>query len=165
MIRRGPERTSGDPARRVKMNELVISGAPPNLKNKFMTVNRPIGVTLIAFLAILGAVNAFVVTLQYLHILPVYVGQVAFYTFSLFGAFFWALITFFFIWLFQMLWTMQPQGWLFAVIFSSFTLLFDLIAIIGGTSWEALIAGIIVSAIILIYCLLPGTKQSFGIPE
>jgi hypothetical protein len=130
-----------------------------------MTVNRPIGVTFIAFLAILGAINALIVTLQYLHILPVYVGQVAFYTFSLIGAFFWVLIIFFFLWLFRMLWEMQPQGWMFAVIFSGLTLLFDLIAIIGGTSWEVLIAGIIISALILIYCLLPGTKKAFGIPE
>jgi hypothetical protein len=130
-----------------------------------MTVNRPIGVTFIAFLAILGAINALIVTLQYLHILPVYVGQVAFYTFSLIGAFFWVLIIFFFLWLFRMLWEMQPQGWMFAIIFSGLTLLFDLIAILGGTSWEVLIAGIIISALILIYCLLPGTKKAFGIPD
>jgi hypothetical protein len=130
-----------------------------------MTVNRPIGVTFIAFLAILGAINALIVTLQYLHILPVYVGQVAFYTFSLVGAFFWVLIIFFFLWLFRMLWEMQPQGWMFAIIFSGLTLLFDLIAILGGTSWEVLIAGIIISALILIYCLLPGTKKAFGIPD
>jgi hypothetical protein len=130
-----------------------------------MTINRPLGVTFIAFLAILGAINALIVTLQYLHILPVYVGQVAFYTFSLIGAFFWVLIIFFFLWLFRMLWEMQPQGWMFAIIFSGLTLLFDLIAILGGTSWEVLIAGIIISALILIYCLLPGTKKAFGIPD
>ena len=130
-----------------------------------MTKNRPIGVTFIAILAILGAINALIVTLQYLHILPVYVGQVAFYTFSLIGAFFWVLIIFFFLWLFRMLWEMQPQGWMFAIIIAGFTLLFDFIALIGGTSWEVLIAGIIVSALILIYCLLPGTKKAFGIPD
>jgi hypothetical protein len=130
-----------------------------------MTKNRPIGVTFIAILAILGALNALIVTLQYLHILPVYVGQVAFYTFSLIGAFFWVLIIFFFLWLFRMLWEMQPQGWMFAIIIAGFTLLFDFIALIGGTSWEVLIAGIIVSALILIYCLLPGTKKAFGVPD
>ena len=130
-----------------------------------MTVNRPIGVTFIAFLAILGAINALIVTLQYLHLLPVYVGQVAFYTFSLIGAFFWVLIIFFFLWLFRMLWEMQPQGWMFAILIAGFTLFFDLIAILGGTSWEVLIAGIIISALILIYCLLPGTKKAFGIPD
>ena len=130
-----------------------------------MTKNRPIGVTFIAILAILGAINALIVTLQYLHILPVYVGQVAFYTFSLIGAFFWVLIIFFFLWLFRMLWEMQPQGWMFAIIIAGFTLLFDFIALIGGTSWEVLIAGIIISALILIYCLLPGTKKAFGIPD
>jgi hypothetical protein len=134
-------------------------------RTDFMTTTRPIGVTFIAILAILGAINAFIVTLQYLHILPVYVGQVAFYTFSLIGAFFWVLIIFFFLWLFRMLWEMQPQGWMFAILIAGFTLFFDLIAIIGGTSWEVLIAGIIISALILIYCLLPGTKKAFGIPE
>jgi len=130
-----------------------------------MTTKRPIGITLLAFLAILGAINALIVTLQYLHILPVYVGQVAFYTFSLIGAFFWVLIIFFFLWLFRMLWEVQPQGWMFAILIAGFTLLFDFIAILGGTSWEVLIAGIIVSALILIYCLLPGTKKAFGVPE
>ena len=130
-----------------------------------MTKNRPIGVTFIAILAILGAINALIVTLQYLHILPVYVGQVAFYTFSLIGAFFWVLIIFFFLCLFRMLWEMQPQGWMFAILIAGFTLLFDFIALIGGTSWEVHIAGIIVSALILIYCLLPGTKKAFGVPD
>jgi hypothetical protein len=158
--------TPRDPSSRVKENERGLYPCRHRYgRTYFMTTNRPIGVTFIAFLAILGAVNALVITLQYLHILPVYIGQVAFYTFSLIGAFFWGLIILFFIWLFQMLWTMQPQGWMFAIIFSAFTLFFDLIAILGGTSWEALAAGIIISALILIYCLLPGTKKAFGIPE
>ena len=48
-----------------------------------MEKTRPIGVTILAFLAILGAVNALIYTLQMLHILPVFIGPVAFFEFSL----------------------------------------------------------------------------------
>jgi len=54
-----------------------------------MEKERPIGVTILAFLAILGAVNAFIYTLQMLHLLPTYIGPVAFYQFSLIGAILW----------------------------------------------------------------------------
>ena len=130
-----------------------------------MTIKRPIGVTLIAFLAILAAVWSFVVTLQMLHIIPVFLGPVAFYTFSLIGAIMYGLLGFIYLWLFRMLWDLQPQGWMFAVLLSIFNLLFDLISIIGATHWMAMLPGILLSAIILIYCMAPGTKQAFGIPQ
>jgi hypothetical protein len=130
-----------------------------------MTTTRPIGVTLIAFLAILAAVWSFVITLQMLHIIPVFLGPVEFYTFSLIGAIMYGLLGFIYLWLFRMLWDLQPQGWMFAVLLSVFNLIFDLISIIGATHWKALLPGIFLSAVILIYCMSPGTKQAFGIPQ
>ena len=129
-----------------------------------MEKTRPIGVTILAFLAILGAINAFVYTLQMLHLLPTYIGPVAFWQFSLIGAFFWGLL--FLIWLavFRMLWEVQPQGWLFVVLISVINLIFGIISVLGGSSWEAMAPLIIVSGLILLYCVLPGTKQAFGIP-
>jgi hypothetical protein len=130
-----------------------------------MAKERPIGVTILAFLAILGAVNAFIYTLQMLHLLPTFLGPIAFYQFSLIGAFFWGLL--FFIWLavFRMLWEVQPQGWMFVVLIAIFDLIYGIICVLGGSSWEAMAPIIIISGLILIYCLLPGTKQAFGIPE
>jgi hypothetical protein len=130
-----------------------------------MTKERPIGVTILAFLAILGAINALIYTLQMLHLLPTYLGPIAFYQFSLIGAFFWGLL--FFIWLavFRMLWEVQPQGWMFMVLIAVFDLIYGIICVLGGSSWEAMAPIIIISGLVLIYCLLPGTKQAFGIPE
>ena len=51
-----------------------------------MARERPIGVTILAIVAIIAAVNAFIVTLQMLHLLPTYLGPIAFYQFSLIGA-------------------------------------------------------------------------------
>ena len=130
-----------------------------------MAKERPIGVTILAFLAILGAVNALIYTLQMLHLIPTYLGPIAFYQFSLIGAFFWGLL--FFIWLavFRMLWEVQPQGWMFVVLIAIFDLIYGIICVLGGSSWEAMAPIIIISGLILIYCLLPGTKQAFGIPQ
>jgi hypothetical protein len=124
---------------------------------------RPIGVTLLAILAALGALQALVYTLQMLHILPYYIGPVAFWDFSLLGAIFWGFI--FLIWLavIQMLLTMHPSGWLFLVIVAGLDLLFALLSVLGASSWEAMAPTILISGIVLIYCLLPGTKAAFGI--
>jgi len=130
-----------------------------------MAKERPVGVTILAFLAILGAVNALIYTLQMLHLLPTYLGPIAFYQFSLIGAFFWGLL--FFIWLavFRMLWEVQPQGWMFMVLIAVFDLIYGIICVLGGSSWEAMAPIIIISGLVLIYCLLPGTKQAFGVPQ
>jgi hypothetical protein len=130
-----------------------------------MAKERPIGVTILAFLAILGAVNAFIYTLQMLHLLPTFLGPIAFYQFSLIGAFFWGLL--FFIWLavFRMLWEVQPKGWMFVVLIAGFDLILAIISALGGSSWEAMAPIIIICGLILIYCLLPGTKEAFGIPQ
>jgi hypothetical protein len=130
-----------------------------------MAKERPIGVTILAFLAILGAVNAFIYTLQMLHLLPTFLGPIAFYQFSLIGAFFWGLL--FFIWLavFRMLWEVQPQGWMFMVLIAVFDLIYGIICVLGGSSWEAMAPIIIISGLVLIYCLMPGTKKAFGVPE
>ena len=129
-----------------------------------MATERPIGVTILAILALLGAFMSLIYTLQMLHILPFYLGPIAYWDFSLIGALLWGFI--FLIWLgvFQMLMTMHPSGWLFMVIIAGLTLLFDFLAVLGGSSWEAMAPSMLIAAIVLIYCLLPGTKKSFGLP-
>jgi len=124
---------------------------------------RPVGVTLLAVLAMLGALQALIYTLQMLHILPYYIGPVAFWDFSLLGAMFWGFI--FLIWLavIQMLLTMHPSGWLFIVIVAGLNLLYAFLCVLGASSWQAMAPTILISGIILLYCLAPGTKAAFQI--
>jgi len=62
-----------------------------------------------------------------------------------------------------MLLTMHPSGWMFMVIISGLSLLFALLSVMGASSWEAMAPTILISGIILVYCLLPGTKAAFNI--
>jgi len=130
-----------------------------------LTKERPIGVTILAFLAILGAANAFIYTLQMLHLLPTYLGPVAIYQFSLIGAFFWGLLAFIWLGVAKALWDVHPQGWLFMVLIAACNLMYGLLCVLGGSSWEAMAPIIIISGLVLIYCLLPGTKEAFGMPR
>ena len=130
-----------------------------------MAKERPIGVTILAFLAILGAINALIYTLQMLHLIPTFLGPIAFYQFSLIGAFFWGLLAFIWHGVFGALWVVHPQGWLFMILIAVFDLIYAIICVLGGSSWEAMAPIIIISGLVLIYCLLPGTKRAFGIPQ
>jgi len=130
-----------------------------------MEKTRPIGVTILAFLAILGAVNALIYTLQMLHILPVFIGPVAFFQFSLIGAFFWGLLFFIWLWVFRMLWEVNPQGWMFMMVLSLLNLVFGIINVIGASSWQAMAPIIIISGLVFIYCMMPATKEAFGVPQ
>jgi len=128
-----------------------------------MEQSRPIGVVILAFLAILGAINAFIYMLQMLHILPTYLGPVAFYQFSLIGAAFWGFLAFIWLGVAGALWIMHPQGWMFIMLIATFDLIFGVISALGGSSWEAMAPTIIISGLVLIYCMLPGTKKAFGL--
>ncbi len=125
--------------------------------------HRPIGMTILAILALFGAAIAFIYTLQMLHLLPITIGPVRFWTFDLWGAILWGILAFIYLWVFRMLWMVNPQGWMFVVLLSGLNLILAFLSVLGGSSWEAMGAAIVINGIILIYALLPGTKKAFGV--
>jgi hypothetical protein len=124
-------------------------------------MKRPIGVTILAVLAALGAIMAVIHTLQMLHLWPIYLGPARFFTFSLIGAILWGVLAAIYIWLVRRLWSLDPQAWMFMVILSVLNLALDLISILGQSSFQAMLPSIVINGIILIYCLLPGTRKAF----
>src|SRR5512137_1162653 len=115
--------------------------------------HRPIGMTILAILALFGAAIAFIYTLQMLHLLPVTLGPVRFWTFDLWAAILWGILAFIYLWVFRMLWMVNPQGWMFVVILSGLNLILAFLSVLGGSSWEAMSASIVINGIILIYAL------------
>ena len=128
-----------------------------------MSKSRPFGVTLLALLAGLAALVAIFHMLQFLRILSFNFGVLLFYQFNLLGAILWGVMAILYIWLVRMLWNVNPQAWLFLAVFSTLNLILDILTWLGGTSWVALLPSVLVNGVILIYCLLPGVRQSFGI--
>ncbi len=123
---------------------------------------RPIGVTILAILAGVLAVLAAIHALQFLGIIPFFIGPVALRTFSFWYALMWGLMVWVYIWLVQMLWRVDPSAWMFLVIITVFNLTLDFVAMLGAATWDDVAVSFIINGIILIYCMLPGVKQAFG---
>jgi predicted flap endonuclease-1-like 5' DNA nuclease len=129
-----------------------------------MTKRRPFGITLLAILAGIAAIIAIIHTLQMLHLFPIRgpFGVFSFFTFDLLGAILWGILALIYIWVTRMLWNLDPGGWLFVAAISALNLILAVISIFGQSTWQAMLPSIIVNGLILIYVLLPGTKEAFG---
>jgi hypothetical protein len=129
-----------------------------------VTKERPMGVTILGILALLGAIAAGIHTLQLLHLWPIKLAgtDFRFFTFDLWGAIMWAIMLAIWIWLFRRLWAVDPQAWLFLVVLAVLNLILAIVSIIGQMAWQDMLYSIVINGIVLIYCLLPGTKKAFG---
>jgi uncharacterized membrane protein YhaH (DUF805 family) len=126
-----------------------------------VTQSRPFAVTLLALLAGLEALICAFHALQYLHILPFSLGPMNVFGFDLLGAILWGVSALCYLWAARSLWQMEEQGWMFMTILSGWIVILDVIELIGSTSISAVAPSLVVSAIVLIYCLWPGTRDKF----
>jgi len=123
---------------------------------------RPIGVTILAVLAGVVAVLAAIHALQFLGIIPFFIGPVVLRTFNFWYALMWGLMVWVYIWLVQMLWRVEPAAWMFLVIITLFNLTLDFVAMLGSSTWQDVSISFFLNGIVLIYCLLPGVRRAFG---
>jgi hypothetical protein len=143
---------------------LILSSYIFHVERKQHMRERPFGVTILAILAAVAAVLAAIHALQFLGLFPIVLGQnVAVRTYiSFWYALMWAIMVWIYVWLVQALWRVEPQAWMFLVIVSIFELILGFISMLGASKWEDVSASIIISAIILLYCMLPGVRRAFG---
>lgn len=131
--------------------------------------NRPFPVTILAILAAIAAFFAAVHVLQSLTILPLFsLGGVRLPQANWWSALMWALMVWVWVWLFRMLWNVEPQAWMFLAIISVFNLILDTMSILFGgygTTFSDYSLSFLVNGAILLYVMLPSTKAAFGIPN
>jgi len=123
--------------------------------------HRPFMVTILAIFAGLLGLLSVVHLLQSLGIIPFVIGRLEIRAFSLFHAVIWGLMVWVWGWVVQMLWKVEPQAWIFLVAVSMFNLVLDFILLLGDTTWSDVSLSFLVNAVILMYCLLPGTRRAF----
>ena len=126
---------------------------------------RPIGVTILAVLAGSVAVLAGLHFLQAVGVLPYVVGPVSVRDFNLWYTLMWGLTVWVWVWVVRMLWRVDPWGWLVLMVFAAFNLLFDFVALLGTTTVSDLSLSFLLNVVILIYALLPGTRDAFNLPS
>ena len=69
-----------------------------------------------------------------------------------------------YLWVFRMLWNLDPQGWLFVVVVAVLNLIIAFVSIIGQSTWQSMMPALLINGLVLLYSLLPGTKAAFDIP-
>ena len=148
----------------IEMLTLILFSYIFHVERKQHMRQRPIGVTILAILAGIAAVLAAIHALQFLGIIPFFVGPAGYkvHYFSFFSALMYGILVWIYVWLVQMLWKVEPQAWLFLVFVAVFELFLGFISMLGATTWEDVSGSIIISAIILLYCMLPGVRSAFG---
>ena len=126
--------------------------------------SRSTQLTVLAILAGIAAVLAAIHALQFLGIIPFFIGPSGYkvHFFSFWNALMYGLLVWVYVWLTQMLWRVERQAWLFLVMITMFYLILDLFLLIGAGSWEDVAVSVILNAIILLYCMLPGVRSAFG---
>jgi hypothetical protein len=124
--------------------------------------HRPFSVTLLAIFVGMLTILAAVHLLQALGIVPYVIGRLEIRAFSLLYAIMWGLMVWVWVWLFQMLWRVDPQAWVFLVFVSLLNMFFHFLILIGNTTWSDVAASFLISGLVLIYCMLPGTRRAFG---
>jgi hypothetical protein len=124
--------------------------------------SRPFGVTLLSLLAWLQAIIAGYHTLQFAHILPFSLGPMTFFGFDFLAAVLWGLTTAIYVWAAIKLWQLDIQGWMFAAMLAGWILILDILEAVGATPLSAVLPSMIVSGLVLLYCLLPGTRDHFS---
>ena len=146
-----------------EMLTLVLLLSIVHVERKQDMRERPFGVTILAILAGVAAVLAAIHALQFLGIIPFFIGgTVPVRYFSFFSALMYGILVWIYIWLVQMLWRVEPQAWMFLVFITVFELILDFIEMIGKSSWQDVSASFIVCLVILLYCMLPGVRRAFG---
>jgi len=129
-----------------------------------VTQSRPFGVTVLALLAFLQAIIAAYHALQFLHILPFSLGPMTFFGSDLLAAALWAVTAAIYVWAGLRLWQLDIRGWMFAALMAGWILILDIFEAVGATPLSAVLPSMLVSALVLVYCLWPGTRDHFSVP-
>ena len=122
---------------------------------------RPFGVTVLAILAAVAAVLAFIHSLQALGLFPYLIGPFKVHAFSFWSFLMWMLMVWVWVWLVKMLWDVNKEAWLFLAVITTFNLVLDFTIMLGSATWSDVSVNFIVNALILIYAMLPGVRRAF----
>ena len=127
--------------------------------------HRPFMVTILAIVAGGLAVLSGLYLLQALGIIPYVIGRFEIRDFSFFHVIMWGLLVWIWGWLVQMLWKVEPQAWVFLVVVSMFNLMLDFFLLLGITSWPDVSLSFLINSLVLLYCMLPGTRRTFEVEK
>lgn len=127
--------------------------------------SRTIWIWILIIIAGLAAIYNLLDAARYMGWLPISaLGEMKFFiqNANWLGALFAVLLAAIWFWVARMLYNLDPRGWLFVVVIAVINLIFLGLALLGQTTFQAIMWGIILNLAALIIGMLPSTKAAFG---
>lgn len=155
------EPTPLDSARRSDSILMAPGAAAAVVPTAALARHRPFMVTILAIGAGILTVLSVVHLLQALGLFPYVIGRFEIRAFSFFHALMWGLMVWVWAWVTQMLWKVDPQAWIFLVVVAMFNMIFDFVLVLGDATWTDVSISFLLNGLILLYCMLPGTRRTF----
>lgn len=129
--------------------------------------NRTIWIWILIIIAFLAGIWALIDAARYMGWLPI--ASLGPMTFAVrnanwLGAILAAITAAIWFWVANMLYKLDPRGWLFVVIIAILNLVLLGLALIGSTTFQAVSVAVLLNVIALIIAILPSTKAAFGQP-
>ncbi|WP_374688238.1 hypothetical protein [Promineifilum sp.] len=124
---------------------------------------RPLAVTILAVMALVAGILALVDALRLFDLFRP-TDDLEFFspTLTIFGAVLAIIVALIWFSTARQLFNLDPRGWMFVVVISIIMIVFEVVAILGGTSFGAVLASLVVPVVTLILAFLPGTQAAFG---
>lgn len=121
-------------------------------------------VWLLAALAVIAGLLALYDAARYMGWAPISLGPIQFVlpTVQWLGAIMSAIVAVIWFMVAKWIYDLNPSGWMFVVIMAIIYLVLQFLAILGSTSWQSVMWGVLVCVLTLILAFLPGTKRAFG---
>ncbi len=132
--------------------------------------HRTVVVVILAIVAVLAGLMAFVDAARYMGWLPIsittMIGEYKFVMPSAnwFGALMEVIVGVIWFMVAGWIWNLNPSGWLFMVVIAVINLIFLLFAIFGQSTVQSIAIPALLNIVVLILAFLPGTKAAFGQP-
>lgn len=133
-----------------------------------MTKERTASVWILIVLAVVAGILALLDAARYMGWLPVSIttllGEIKFFLPSAnwFGALMSGLVGVIWFVVAGWLYNLNPSGWMFMVVMAIFNLILLVLAILGQTTFQAVLIQVLVNAAVLILAFIPGTRAAFG---
>lgn len=133
-----------------------------------MVRERTASIWILIVLAVIAGILALLDAARYMGWLPVSIttllGEIKFVLPSAnwFGALLSALVGVIWFVVAGWLYNLNPSGWMFMVVMAIFNLILLVLAILGQTTFTAVLVQVLVNALVLILAFLPGTRAAFG---
>lgn len=124
---------------------------------------RTIWIDILTLLAVLAGVAAVLDTLRFLGILPIpNAWGLQLYDRSWLGALLSGLVAAIWFSTAWQLWNLDPRGWIFVVVVAIVNLVLLGISWLGGSTWQAIMPGVVLASVVILLGLLTSTREAFG---